>query len=132
MTIATVLAASVLTALATGLGALPLAFGRTIQGRAVGFATAVAAGFMVGASAGLGWEGIPSSSPRTVLGAVTGAAFIFVTRRMLGHRSELTFGALRGADALSAVMIVGVMTLHSFPEGVASVSRSATARRWAF
>jgi ZIP family zinc transporter len=118
MTVATVFAASLLTALATGLGALPLGFGRQIGGRGVGLATAVAAGFMIGASVGLGWEGIRSSSARMVLGAITGAVFIFGTRRMLGHRHELTFGALRGADALSAVMIVGVMTLHSFPEGV--------------
>jgi zinc transporter, ZIP family len=118
VTIATVLAASILTALATGLGALPLAFGRRIEGRGLGLATAVAAGFMLGASVGLGWEGIPSSSARTLLGAVTGAAFIFVTRRVLGHSGEPRFGTLRGTDALSAVMIVGVMTLHSFPEGV--------------
>jgi zinc transporter, ZIP family len=118
VTVATVFAASLVTALATGLGALPLALGRTIGGRAVGLATAVAAGFMVGASVGLFWEGSHSSSGRTVFGAVAGAAFILITRRMLGHRHELTFGALRGADALSAVLIVGVMTLHSFPEGV--------------
>jgi zinc transporter ZupT len=118
VTVATVFAASLLTALATGLGALPLALGRTIEGRALGLATSVAAGFMVGAGVGLFWEGNHSSSARTVFGAVAGAAFIFITRRMLGHRHELTFGALRGLDALSAVMIVGVMTLHSFPEGV--------------
>lgn len=118
MTVATVFAASLLTALATGLGALPLSLGQAIGGRGVGLATAVAAGFMIGASVGLGWEGIRSSSTRMIFGAITGAAFILITRRMLGHRHELTFGALRGVDALSAVMIVGVMTLHSFPEGV--------------
>lgn len=119
MTVATVFVASVITALATGLGALPLALGRAIEGHWIGLATALAAGFMVGASLGLAWEGGRSSSTGTAVGAFAGAAFIYLTRRVLGQGShELAFGALRGADALSAVLIVGVMTLHSFPEGV--------------
>ena len=39
------------------------------------------------------------------------------THRALGGH-ELHLGALRGADALKGVLIVGVMTLHSFAEGV--------------
>jgi zinc transporter ZupT len=34
-----------------------------------------------------------------------------------GHR-ELELGTLRGTDALKALMIIGVMTLHSVTEGV--------------
>ena len=45
--------------------------------------------------------------------------FIELTRRRLGHGdAELHFGALRGADAKKALLIVGVMTVHSFTEGV--------------
>jgi ZIP family zinc transporter len=118
MGVATVFLAALLTALATGLGALPLLLGRRIERGGVGLATAVAAGFMVGASIGLFWEGVGSSVARTLLGVVLGAVFIFVTRRQLEQHRHVHFGALRGADALGALMIVGVMTLHSFTEGI--------------
>jgi zinc transporter, ZIP family len=118
MSVATVFFAALLTALATGLGALPLLLGRRIELGGVGLATAVAAGFMVGASLGLFWEGVVSSVAKTFAGVVLGAVFIFVTRRQLGQHRHVHFGALRGAAALSALMIVGVMTLHSFTEGI--------------
>lgn len=118
MSVATVFVAALLTALATGLGALPLLLGRRIEGRGLGLSTAVAAGFMVGASVGLFWEAAGSSVARTLAGAMLGAGFIFATHRELGHHRHVEFGALRGADARGALMIVGVMTLHSFPEGI--------------
>jgi ZIP family zinc transporter len=118
MIVATVFFAALVTAFATGLGALPLLLGRRIEGRGLGVATAVAAGSMVGASVGLFREGVDTSLGRTLLGAVLGAAFILVTSGLLRHRKHLEFGALRGADAFGALMIVGVMTLHSFTEGI--------------
>jgi zinc transporter ZupT len=118
MGVTTVFLAALLTALATGLGALPLLLGRRIERGGLGLATALAAGFMVGASVGLFWEGVGSSPARTLAGAALGAAFIIVTRRELGQHRHVEFGALRGAAALGALMIVGVMTLHSFTEGI--------------
>jgi ZIP family zinc transporter len=118
MTVATVFLAALVTALATGLGALPLRLRTNIEGRGLGLATSVAAGFMVGASAGLLWEGVGSSIPKTLVGAGMGAVFILLTSALLGRRRHLEFGGLRGTDALGAVMIVGVMTLHSFTEGI--------------
>ena len=117
MNVATVFLVALVTALATGLGALPLLLGHRIEGL-LGLGTAVAAGFMAGASVGLVWEGIDTSAERTVLGAALGVVFIVVTRGLLGHRRHVEFGALRGADALGALMIVGVMTVHSFTEGI--------------
>jgi zinc transporter, ZIP family len=118
MSVAAVFIASLITALATGLGALPLLLGKRIHDSGVGLATAVAAGAMLGATGGLFWEGFRFGPWRTLAGAALGAAFIVATRRVLGGRPESHFGALRGADALGAVMIVGVMTIHSFTEGV--------------
>jgi zinc transporter ZupT len=118
MSVVTVFLAALLTAVATGVGALPLQLGRRIEGRWLGLSTAVAAGFMVGASAGLLWEGAGSSAGKTVLGAALGAVFILVASGLLGHHRHAHFGALRGADALGALMIVGVMTIHSFTEGI--------------
>jgi ZIP family zinc transporter len=118
MSLVTVLVASLITALATGLGALPLLLGRRIRHSRLGLATAVAAGSMVGATVGLFWEGVRFGPGRALAGAILGAVFIVATRRQLGRRPELHFGALRGANALGALMIVGVMTVHSFTEGV--------------
>lgn len=44
--------------------------------------------------------------------------FIALAHKVLEGRDDLNVGALRGADALKAIMIVGIMTLHSMAEGV--------------
>lgn len=79
---------------------------------------ALAAGLMAAASAGLLLEGVAESWGRTFLGAAAGAVFILVSQRLLSSRQELVIGELQGADALKVLLIVGVMTVHSFTEGV--------------
>jgi zinc transporter ZupT len=108
------------TALATGLGAVPFLFFRRPDRRWLGLANALASGFMIGASVGLALEGARYGTERMALGAAAGAAFMLATGRFLGRGRdrELHLGALRGADALRALLIVGVMTVHSFSEGV--------------
>jgi ZIP family zinc transporter len=118
MSVAEVFFAALVTALATGLGALPLLLWKSVSARTLGVATAVAAAFMLAASAGLLREGWSSGPWRTVAGGAAGACFIVATQLALGHREELHLGSLRGADALAALMIVGVMTVHSVTEGV--------------
>jgi ZIP family zinc transporter len=107
------------TALATGLGAVPFFFTKSPKRSWLGVANSLAAGLMAGASIGLLWEGSRSGIGRTMLGAVIGGLFIFVSRRLMNRRHELRLGTLEGADALKALLVVGVMTLHSFAEGVA-------------
>jgi len=115
----TVFVAASLTALATGLGALPFFVFPRMSRSWLGLSNSIAAGFMLGASAALFWEGADIGIARTVLGAVAGVAFIEVTRRRLGHEHEhLHLGVLRGADARAGLLIVTVMTVHSFTEGV--------------
>ena len=109
--------AALVTALATGLGALPFAFVPTMSGRWLGVSNALACGFMLSASGALVIEGGIRGFWRVVAGAAGGAVFIYATHHLIGGR-ELQFGALRGADARKAVLIVAVMTLHSFSEGV--------------
>jgi zinc transporter ZupT len=118
MDAAGVFLAALLTAVATGLGALPLLVRRRVDATGVGLATAIAAGFMLGASVGLFSTGAADGLLRTSVGGLLGAGFIVVTRWRLGLRHDVHFGALRGADAMGALMIVGVMTVHSFTEGV--------------
>jgi len=109
--------AALVTALATGLGALPFVFFGDMSRRWLGVSNAIAAGFMLSASGALLIEGGIRDVWRTAAGAAVGAVFIYATHRML-RGYDLEFGELRGADAMKGVLIVGVMTLHSFSEGV--------------
>lgn len=109
---------ALLTALATGLGAVPFAFVSTVSLRAVAYANAVASGLMLGASFGLLTEGTRFGAWQAVVGALLGVLFIFATDRFLKGR-EVGFGRARGAGARRMLMIVAVMTAHSFSEGVA-------------
>jgi zinc transporter ZupT len=111
--------AASITALATGLGAIPFLFTRDPERSSIGLANALAAGCMVGASLGLLWEGAERSIGRTLAGAAVGIVAIAITRRLLGQRPEVHFGAATGADAMRMLLIVGLMTAHSFSEGVA-------------
>jgi zinc transporter, ZIP family len=115
-----VFVAALLTALATGLGALPLLSRRLGAASALGIANAVASGVMLAASLSLVLEGVDRSGPRTGAGFLAGIVFILVVSRVLHapHR-ELTLGSLRGEDAVRGLLIVAVMTVHSVAEGVA-------------
>lgn len=118
MDVLTVFLVALGTALATGLGALPFVFTGRLDRSWLGIANSLASGFMLGAAAGLCYEGASYGLGRTAAGALAGAAFIWVARALIGGDRELHFGALEGADARRALMIVGIMTLHSFAEGV--------------
>ena len=120
MSLLGVLIAASITAAATGLGALPLLFYRekTTSRRLLGLANALAAGFMAGASIGLLYEGGIESIPRTIVGAIVGAAFVFGSHYVLGEHEDLHVGALRGAGARRALIIIAIMTVHSITEGV--------------
>jgi zinc transporter ZupT len=108
-----------ITALATGLGALPFAVVRQISAGTVAHANALASGLMLGASFGLVAEGTALGSWQTVVGAVVGVLFILVTQQILLRRHDVEFGQIRGASARRMVLVLIVMTVHSFAEGVA-------------
>lgn len=110
--------AALVTALATGLGALPFLVFRRPTLVWLGIANAVAAGFMLSASGALLIEGGNQGLVRVLIGFVAGAATVGLAHRAIGHREDMVVGALRGADARKAVLIVAVMTVHSFSEGV--------------
>lgn len=114
-----VFVAALATAVATGLGAGPFLFFTHIPRSWIGVANALAAGFMIAASGLLFYEGGRDSAPRTALGAAAGALFVAWASSRLAGRRDVHFGALVGADARRALLFVGVMTVHSFAEGVA-------------
>jgi zinc transporter, ZIP family len=117
--VATVFLLALLTAVATGLGALPFAFAKHPTRRWLGASNAVAAGLMLAASFGLIYEGVNHGLFRTLAGALLGLGFIVAARRLLRQDEHpAVFASMSGLDARKALMIVGVMTVHSFTEGV--------------
>jgi zinc transporter ZupT len=116
--VVTVFLAALATALATGLGALPLLFVRSASRPALGASNAVASGVMLAACVSLSVEGVDRSVWRTTLGVALGILFVLVTARYLEKDRGQTMGALRGEDARRALLIVGVMTVHSAAEGI--------------
>ncbi|KAL7430690.1 hypothetical protein ACHAXH_001936 [Discostella pseudostelligera] len=118
-----------ISAISTGLGVIPLCFVTKMNDYYIGLSNAVAAGMMCAASYSLFLEGATfvdihdtsSLSPqiRTLMGCVLGLLFIICTKKFLdGHEDEVKFGSLNGADTRKLLLIVFVMTLHSFSEGV--------------
>jgi len=64
---------------------------------------------------------------RTVLGVLLGWVFILSTQNFLERHEEIKFHGMRDADAKRILLIIFVMTLHSFSEGVGiGVSFGAT------
>lgn len=72
------------TALATGLGALPLIFVRSARRLVLGASNAVAAGVMLAASVSLCREGVDRVFWGTAVGLALGICFVLVTERHLG------------------------------------------------
>lgn len=107
-----------LTALATGLGALPFYLIRQNRERWLGIGNAIAAGLMLAASFNLIFEGNAVGIWRTFGGIVLGLAVIVFARRWIESHKVPSIEELPEADAVTAVLMVGVMTVHSFAEGV--------------
>ncbi len=118
-TVLLVFIAATITALATGLGALPLLAMRQVTPRALAYGNAVAAGLMLAAVFSLLTEGFDVSSPRTILGLLLGLAGIWLAKHAIG-RLENPPGIkdIARADGVKVLLIMGVMTAHSAAEGV--------------
>jgi zinc transporter ZupT len=106
------------TALVTGLGALPFTAVRMVSSGAVAIANAIAAGLMLGASFGLVAEGTVQGSGATLVGAATGVLFILAAQQSL-HGRDIGLVAGSGVRGRQALLMVLVMTVHSFAEGIA-------------
>ena len=117
-TVLLVFTAALITALATGLGALPLALGAARNGRWLAIGNAVAAGLMLAACYSLIVEGFEFSPVRTLAGVVAGVAGIVLANRWLKRHNGHSIANVEGADARRVLLIVGIMTAHSAAEGV--------------
>ena len=110
--------AALITALATGLGAVPLAFMRSVTPRTLALGNAVAAGLMLAACYSLIVEGFEFSAPRTLAGLLAGLGGIWLAKRWFQNGSDIAVAGATGADAMKILLIMGVMTVHSAAEGI--------------
>jgi len=112
--------AGLITALATGLGAIPFFLVDDFSDRWNVALWGLASGIMVAASLfGLVREGLAYGSPVLLVpGLLAGVVLVIV-----GHRVVDSFDhdpeEFETADFKKLVLILGVLTIHSFPEGVA-------------
>ena len=112
--------AASLTALATGMGALPFIFVRDLSALWQGRAAALAGGMMLSASVfslsgealrrGQAWE--------LALGMLVGALFLSATSKLLEGRHWKISG-LSKEGSRKGILVLVAMSIHSFPEGVA-------------
>lgn len=117
-----------ISALSTGLGVLPLIFTPELDSYWIGVSNAIASGMMAAASYALVVEGCAfdepddtsdiSSNVRTMIGICLGLGFILSTKSFLDKYEDLKVGGMVGGDARKVLLIIFVMTLHSFTEGV--------------
>jgi len=82
-------------------------------------ASALASGLLLAAAFDLISEGTKNNTPLTIIGIVAGLTLITISKKWLDKRDAPEVGDLARADVLKAIVIVGVMTIHSFPEGIA-------------
>jgi len=108
------------TALATGLGALPVFFmgARAELLRPVLLGTAIGA-MTVASLVGLLKPAVDEGSTiEVVAGLFSGVLLLVAARRLLAGR-DVHVGALRGAGVRLSVLVFGVLLVHSLPEGLA-------------
>lgn len=119
-----VFVAAFITAAATGFGAIPFLIIKEFENRWLGIGNSIAAGLMLGASIGLIYEGVTIPGVdhtilKTVGGLVTGGFLVMLARTILNSTgTDYSIGQVTGASAIKMLMIVGIMTVHSFAEGI--------------
>jgi ZIP family zinc transporter len=120
MDVAALALAGSATAIATGLGAVPVfVLGRRAE-RLRPFLWGTAIGLMsVAAVVGLLLPALDEDGGvEVVAGVVVGVAFLLVSRRLLASR-DVHVGELRGAGVQRSLLVFGVLLVHSLPEGLA-------------
>ena len=112
--------AGFVTALATGVGALPFFFFDKISDRWNVVLWGLSSGIMISASVfGLIEEGLTEGTPLEIAtGMAVGVTLVVVAHEILIN-SDIDPREYEEADFKKLVLILGILTVHSFPEGVA-------------
>jgi ZIP family zinc transporter len=134
--VAFVFVAGLITALATGLGAIPFFFVDDVSDRVNVVLWGLASGIMVSASVfGLVLEGLAEADPwgsvlalglprwtalatPLAVGLLAGVLLVVVAHDVI-EGYEVTPRQYEEADFRKLLLVLGVLTVHSFPEGVA-------------
>lgn len=118
---------ALMTAVATGLGAVPFFFIKKISPSFLGRSNAAAAGLMLAASFNLIMEGYDLNEWMTVAGMLAGVVLIVLADKGLNRITNVDVKDLIGGGRKEMLLFLGIMTLHSFAEGVSvGVSFSST------
>lgn len=120
LTVEHVFWAALLTDLATGLGAVPFFFVRTLTPRWQGLSYAVAGGMMISAAVfSLAEQGIGrGKSWETIVGMLAGSIFYWWTAGIVKDK-RWSIGNLNVEDSRQGVLMLTTMFIHSIPEGIA-------------
>ncbi|KAJ8748793.1 hypothetical protein K2173_011349 [Erythroxylum novogranatense] len=117
VSISTVALFTLAMAAATGLGAVPFFF-IELDPQWAGICNGMAAGVMLAASFDLVQEGqAHGAGSWVVIGILFGGIFILLCKKFLEQYGEVSMLDIKGADATKVVLVIGIMTLHSFGEG---------------
>ena len=120
MEVATLALAGSATALATGLGAVPVFLLGAHAERLRPFLWGIAVGLMgVASVVGLLLPALDEGDEGSVgFGFLVGVGFLLASRRLLRGR-DVHVGELRGAGVTRSLLVFGVLLVHSLPEGFA-------------
>ena len=121
-----------ITAVSTGIGSIPFFLTGKIENVWLHLSNTFAAGMMIAASINLVCEGIYVTEHAEEMeyitrhgccgvigGCVLGCAFMFFAKSFLEKYDDLHIYDIEGNDARRMLLIVFVMTMHSFSEGIA-------------
>ncbi|MDR9387684.1 MAG: ZIP family metal transporter [Balneolaceae bacterium] len=116
--LAWVFVAALITAVATGLGAVPFFFAKEFSPKFLGSGNALAAGLMIAASFNLMAEGIAEDAIMTSWGIFIGLVFIVLSAMFLERHEDIQFAHIDKLEGRKILLILAVMTAHSFTEGI--------------
>lgn len=109
---------AMITAIATGLGAIPFFFLKNITRSFLGLSNAAASGLMLAASFSLIYEGMDYNLLMVCGGMVLGLVFVVLSKQFLDKYDHLKFAHESIKEGRKILLIIAVMTVHSFTEGV--------------
>lgn len=109
---------ALLTAIATGLGALPFFFIKKISPSFLGRSNAAAGGLMLAASFNLIMEGYNINEWMTVAGMLAGVLLVLGADRWMESKTDVEVENLIGGGRRDMLLFLGIMTIHSFAEGI--------------
>ncbi|WIV67752.1 ZIP family metal transporter [Natrialbaceae archaeon AArc-T1-2] len=115
-----VFVAGFITALATGIGVLPFFFFDEISDRRNVVLWGLSSGIMVSASVfGLIEEGLAEGTATEIAAGMAVGVLLVVVARDVLMDADIDPREYEEADFKKLVLILGILTVHSFPEGVA-------------